>query len=81
MEFIEIPETVRVGGKEAIKSLNDYISELEQHETNELTPKQKSTMIKFARCLMASIEDEMQREGVPKQTESSNIMERIRRLF
>lgn len=81
MEFIEIPETVRIGGKEAIRSLNDYISELEQHGTDELTEKQKSTIIKFARCLVASIEDQMQRNGTQKQPENVNIMGRIRKLF
>lgn len=81
MKYIEIPETVKIGGKEAIQSLNEYINELQQQKSNELTKKQKSAMIKFARGLISSIEYEMQHKAARKPTRKVSIMEQIKQAI
>lgn len=78
MEYIKIPETTRIGGKEAIQSLNEYINELEQEKGDELTKKQKTAMIKFARGLIVSIENEMQDKTVQKQPVKVSIVKQIK---
>lgn len=81
MKYIEIPETVKIGGKEAIQSLNEYIIELEQQKSKELTKKQKSAMIKFARGLISSIEYEMQHKTARKPARKVSIMEQIKQAI
>jgi hypothetical protein len=78
MEYIKIPETIRISGTEAIQSLNEYISELQQQTNKELTKKQKSAMIKFARGLIASIENEIETEAMRKETGKTNIIRQIK---
>lgn len=78
MAYIEIPETHRTSGKEAIQSINEYINELQQQTNKELTRKQKSAMIKFARGLITSIETEMQKKAAHKRTRKTPIMKQIR---
>jgi len=81
MEYINIPETVKIGGKEAIRSLNDYINELEQQTSNQLTKKQKSAMIKFARGLISSIEYEMQHKTARKPARKVSVMKQIKQAI
>lgn len=81
MEYIKIPETVRISGNEAIQSLNEYINELEQQTSGELTKKQKSAMIKFTRGLIASIEHEMQHKAARKPTGKVSIMKQIKQAI
>ena len=58
MRYIEIPEFPRLRGEKAIEALCDFINELEEQRGKELTDKQTTTLIKFAKGLILSIEEE-----------------------
>ena len=58
MQFIDIPEFPRLRGEKAVKALYDLVDELEEHRGEELTDKQTTALIKFARGLISSIEAE-----------------------
>ena len=59
MQFIEIPEFPRLRGQKAVEALYDFMDELEEQRGEELTDKQTTALIKFARGLISSIEVEM----------------------
>jgi hypothetical protein len=58
MEYLTIPTFQTLRGEEAIKSLTEYIKELEEQKPMELTEKQTNALIKSAKGLIASIESE-----------------------
>jgi len=58
MTFIEIPDLPVLRGEEAIKALSDFIKELEEEKSEELTVKQTKALTKFARGLISAIEAE-----------------------
>lgn len=58
MQPIEIPKFPRLSGEKAIKALHDFINELEEQRGKELTEKQTTAIIKFAKGLISSIEAE-----------------------
>jgi hypothetical protein len=58
MQHIEIPEFPRLRGEKAIEALYDFVSELEGQRCEGLTEKQTTTLIKFAKGLISSIEAE-----------------------
>jgi Fic family protein len=60
MQLIDIPESPRLRGEKAIEALFDLVDELEEHRGEELTDKQTTALIKFARGLISSIESETQ---------------------
>ena len=57
MEFIEIPTFPILRGREAIKSLSEFIEELEE-KRGKVTEKQTETLIDLARGLISCIESE-----------------------
>ena len=59
MQFVEIPEFPRLCGQKAVEALCDFVDELEEQRGEELTDKQTTALIKFARGLISSIEVEM----------------------
>ena len=59
MQFVEIPEFPRLRGQKAVEALRDFVDELEEQRGEELTDKQTTALIKFARGLISSIEVEM----------------------
>jgi hypothetical protein len=58
MQLIDIPESPRLRGEKAIEALYDFVDELEKQRSEELTDKQTTALIKFARGLISSIEAE-----------------------
>jgi len=60
MQFIEIPEFPRLRGEKAVEALYEFVNELEEQRGEELTDKQTTALIKFARGLISSIEAEKQ---------------------
>jgi len=58
MQFIEVPEFPRLRGEKAIEALYDFVNELEEQRGKELTDKQAAALIKFAKGLILSIEEE-----------------------
>jgi len=60
MQFVEIPEFPRLRGEKAVEALYEFVNELEEQRGEELTDKQTTALIKFARGLISSIEAEKQ---------------------
>ena len=58
MQFIEIPEFPKLRGEKAVEALYDFVDELETQRDKELTDKQAAALIKFAKGLILSIEEE-----------------------
>ena len=59
MQFVEIPQFPRLRGQKAVEALYEFVNELEEQRGKELTDKQTTALIKFARGLISSIEVEM----------------------
>ena len=58
MEPIETPELPVLNVEKAIKSLQDYINELEEQKSEELTDKQVKALSKFVQGLVSETETE-----------------------
>lgn len=58
MQEFQVPKSHILQGKEAIKALNEYIGELEQYTGEDLTKTQTTALIKLAKGLISTIEDE-----------------------
>ncbi|MCW3980240.1 MAG: hypothetical protein NWF11_02065 [Candidatus Bathyarchaeota archaeon] len=58
MREFEVPKFQVVRGKEAINALSEYISELEQYDGEDLSRTQITALIKLAKGLISSIENE-----------------------
>ena len=58
MQPIGVPKFPRLRGEKAIKALYDFINELEEQRGKELTEKQTTALIKFAKGLIFSIKVE-----------------------
>jgi len=52
------PEVQVLSGEEAIKTLNDYINELEESNPEELTKKQAKIIVKLSELLISTVEGE-----------------------
>lgn len=63
MQLIEIPV---LRGEKAIRILHDFIDELEEHRGKELTEKQITVLIRFARGLISCIEAETRSSSLAK---------------
>ena len=67
MEYIKRPRFPVLCGEEAINALYNYVDELEEKESPELTERHKAALTKVARALISSLEDEVQtKENVGK---------------
>lgn len=60
MRYLEIPEFPVLRGEKAVKALYDFIGELEGQRSEKLTERQTDALIKFAKGLISSIEEEKQ---------------------
>lgn len=58
MQYHEMPETIVVQGEVAIDTLNNYIYGLKEGSAEELTEEQTKAMIKIAKGLIRSIEND-----------------------
>jgi hypothetical protein len=58
MQYYERPEIYVLKGEEAIEALNNYVEELKEKTPEELTKKQAKVMIKLAKGLIQTIENE-----------------------
>ena len=67
MQYIEIPKFPVYQGEKAIIFLRDFIKELEENRSEELTVKQATTLIKIAKGLISSIEAEVCTEKKPRR--------------
>jgi len=90
MQPIEIPKFRTLHGEKAIKALYDFINELEEQRGEELTEKQTTALIKFAKGLISSIEaekhsdkaiKEMRLESQLKKAIVQHISESVNRLL
>ncbi|MFX0202396.1 MAG: hypothetical protein ACFFCW_40340 [Candidatus Hodarchaeota archaeon] len=71
MELLEIPKLPVLRGEEAIWALSNFINELEEQRGKELTDKQCSALIRLAKGLMSSIE-----EDIKSEISNKNVMEK-----
>jgi len=60
MKYIKRPESPVLCGEEAINALYNYVDELEEKESPELTERHKAALTKVAKALISSLEDEAQ---------------------
>lgn len=60
MQFIEIPEFPTLRGEQAIRVLNDFISDLEKRRGKDFTDKQTTALFEFARGLISSLKADAQ---------------------
>ncbi len=58
MQAFQLPESHILQGNEAISALNEYISELQQYPGEDLTKTQTTALIKLAKGLISTIENE-----------------------
>lgn len=58
MQHLEVPETPILQGEDAVRALNEYITELKQEE-NPIDDKQRTVMIKLAEGLIRSVQAEI----------------------
>ena len=79
MRYIEIPEFPRLRGEKAIEALCDFINELEEQRGRELTDKQTTTLIKFAKGLILSIEEEKQLSTSDKDIKEMRFVSQLKR--
>lgn len=64
MQPVETPEFPRVRGEKTIEALYDFINEFTEQRGKDLTDKQATALIKFAKELISSVEAE-KRSGPP----------------
>ena len=81
MQFIDIPESPTLHGQDAIKALYDLVDELEEHRGEELTDKQTTALIKFARGLISSIEAETQLGTSEKDIKGMAFVNQLRKTI
>ena len=60
MEYIKRPNSPVLCGEKAIDALYNYVGELEEKESPELTERHKAALTKVAKALISSLEDEVQ---------------------
>lgn len=58
MQASQLPKSHILQGNEAINALNEYVSELQQYTGEDLTKTQATALIKLAKGLISTIEDE-----------------------
>jgi hypothetical protein len=58
MQYLNIPTFPTLRGEAAIKTLNDYIRDLAEQKPEGLTDEQVTTLTKFAKGLISSIQSQ-----------------------
>jgi len=81
MQYIEIPEFPRLHGEKAIEALYDFVDELEEQRGKELTDKQTTVLIKFARGLISSIEAEKRLNTSDKDVKEIRFVSQFKRTI
>lgn len=90
MQPVVVPRYPRLRGEKAVRFLQDFINELEEQRGEELTEKQTTALIKFAKGLISSIEaethsdkaiKEMRLESRLKKAIVQHISESVNRLL
>ncbi|NIR86176.1 hypothetical protein GWO13_00855 [Candidatus Bathyarchaeota archaeon] len=76
-----IPEFPRLRGEEAIRALFVLIHELEEQGGKELTDKQTTALIKIAKGLIFSIEEEMRLGTSDKKTKGMHFMTHFKKTI
>ena len=79
MQFIEIPEFPRLRGEKAIEALYDFVNEVEEQRGKELTDKQTTALIKFAKGLILSIEEEKLSGSSEKENKEMGFASKLKR--
>jgi hypothetical protein len=75
MQALELPKSQILQGNEAIDALNEYISELHQYNGEDLTKTQTNALIKLAKGLISTIENETSSADRMKEP---NLMTQVR---
>jgi chromatin remodeling complex protein RSC6 len=81
MQPIEIPEFPTLRGEEAIKALYEYIRELKEQKSEELTKKQTKALIKLAQSLISAIETETRSAATEKKIKSPRLAAQLKRTI
>ena len=88
MHVVQVPESPKLRGEEAITALRDFVGELEGQSGWELTDKQTAALIQFSLGLISSIEAQNQstqfvkefREQLKEETRfTSRLKKRLQR--
>lgn len=79
MRSIEIPESPRLRGEEAIWAVNDFVTELRNRKGKELTERQIAAVVKFVQGLTASIEEERKLNGSKQSIKEMRLVSKVRR--
>jgi hypothetical protein len=75
MRYIEIPETPKIQGEDAILALKSYVKELQEEKGNtELSPKQTRAMIKLANGLISSIQTEIRAKSPNRNSKPQRLV-------
>jgi hypothetical protein len=86
MQVVQVPELPKLRGEEAIKVLRNFVGELEEQRTGELTGEQTTALIKLSLGLISSIEAENQStqfaKGFKEQLkEETRFISRLKKRF
>ena len=81
MQYVEIPELPTLRGEEAIRALYEYIRELEEQKSEELTEKQTKALIKLAQGLIPIIEAETHSAHVDKKIKSPRLVTQLKKTI
>ena len=81
MQFIEIPESPRLRGKEAIEAICDFVNEFQERRGKELTDKQTKALIEFAWGLISSIEAENQLGTSDKDIKETRFVSKLKKTI
>ena len=81
MQYIEIPEFPTLRGGEAKRALYEYIRELKEQKSKELTKKQTKALIKLAQGLISAIEAESCSAAAEKKIESPRLVTQLKKTI
>jgi len=72
------PEILVLEGEEAVQVLNEYVKELMEGQAEELTKEQAKVMIKLAKGLISTIEEEAQNQV---RTEKTQLLPNLKNII
>ncbi|UCH32160.1 MAG: hypothetical protein JSV05_01865 [Candidatus Bathyarchaeota archaeon] len=78
IQYYKKPAIVVLKGEEAITALNQYIEELRGGQAEELTEEQTGVMIKLAKGLISTIENE---SLAPESSQNPPLIQRLRKAI
>jgi hypothetical protein len=81
MQYIEIPEFPTLRGGEAKRALYEYIRELKEQKSKELTEKQTKALIKLAQGLIFAIESESCSAAAEKKIGSPHLVTQLKKTI